>query len=187
MKNEVALKDGRKVIIKHASHEDVDGVWKNFDDVIDEAIYLPIFEKVNEYEKESWYEDIKFGRELCIVAKIPRVKSPDNIAGQCEITNSEWEASNHVGVLGIIVKEDYRGIGLGGVLIDCAIRESRKLKEKKKIMLSCFSTNEIALNLYKKFGFQELGIRKNQFFMNDQYYDEVMMELFIDDYLKNKK
>ncbi len=187
MKSKITLKDGRIVILKHASREDVDGVWKNFDDVVDEAIYLPIFEKVNDYEKESWYDDIKYGREVCIVAQIPKVKPPSNIAGQCEITNSEWEAASHVGVLGIIVREDYRGIGLGEVLIDCAIRESKKIKNKKKIILSCFSTNEIALRLYQNLGFQRIGIRKKQFFMNDRYYDEVLMEISIDDYLEKHK
>lgn len=185
MRVKINLANGRAVILKHASREDVDGIWRNFNEVVEEAIYLPIFEKVHDIEKEAWYEDVKLGRELCIVAQIPNVEPPNNIAGQCEITDPEWDAAaHHVGILGIIVREDFRGLGLGEILIDCAIRESKKLKNKTKIILSCFSTNKIALSLYKKLGFEKIGIRKKQFYMNEQFYDEVLMELFIDEYLK---
>ncbi len=188
MKKKITLPNGCSIIIKHANRGDVDGVWKNFNTVVDEGIYLPIFEKVCGIEKESWYEDIKLGRDLCVVAQIPNVKPPDNIAGQCEITDPEWDAAaHHVGILGIIIREDFRGLGLGEILIDYAILESKKLKNKTKIILSCFSTNKIALSLYKKLGFEKIGIRKKQFYMNEQFYDEVLMEIFIEDYLKDKE
>jgi len=187
MKKKITLPNRCSIILKHANREDVDGVWKNFNAVVDEGIYLPIFEKVCDIERESWYEDIKLGRDLCVVAQIPDARPPDNIAGQCEITDPEWDAAaHHVGILGIIVREDFRGLGLGEILIDYAIRESKKLKDKTKIVLSCFSTNSKALNLYNKLGFKKIGVRKKQFYMNDQFYDEVLMEIFIEDYLKDK-
>ncbi len=188
MKKKITLPNRCSIILKHANREDVDGVWKNFNAVVDEGIYLPIFEKVCDIERESWFEDIKLGRDLCVVAQIPDARPPDNIAGQCEITDPEWDAAaHHVGILGIIIREDFRGLGLGEILIDYAIRESKKLKNKTKIILSCFSTNKIALSLYKKLGFEKIGIRKKQFYMNEQFYDEVLMEIFIEDYLKDKE
>ena len=71
----------------------------------------------------------------------------------------------------------------GKELLDTAIRESKKLNNKQKIILSCFSSNERAIYLYKKMGFKVVGIRKKQFYMDSQYYDEVLMELWIDEYL----
>ena len=65
-----------------------------------------------------------------------------------------------------------------------AIRESKKLNNKEKLVLSCFSTNERAIHLYKKFGFKVIGIRKKQFYMDSTYYDEILMDLWIDDYLE---
>ena len=53
--------------------------------------------------------------------------------------------------------------------------------EKEKITLSCFSTNIHALELYKKIGFEVVGTKKKQFYMNSQYYDEVVMEMWIDE------
>lgn len=185
MKKVLKLKNNEKVIIRHLKKTDIDGVWKNFNDVIDEGIYLPVFTPViSSIEKEAWYENIKREKETCIVAENSTLKSPLNIIGQCEISNLEWEASLHVGRLGVIVAQNYRDMGIGYNLIDVAIHESKILNNKEKIILSCFSTNERALHLYKKLGFEVVGVRKKQFYMNSTYYDEVMQELLIDNYLK---
>jgi RimJ/RimL family protein N-acetyltransferase len=33
-------------------------------------------------------------------------------------------------------------------------------------------------------GFKEVGVRKNQFYMDSTYYDEVIMEIFTEEYIK---
>ena len=179
----IATKD--TVVLRHLKKSDIEGVWKNFNDVLEEGLFLPVFTPVkSEIEKNSWYDSISRDHEICIVAEIPDLKTPHNIIGQCEISNLEWEASTHVGNLGIIVSKKYRDFGIGRHLIDMAIRESKKLNNKEKIILSCFSDNKRALYLYKKLGFKTIGIRKNQFYMDSLYFDEIMMELFINEYLK---
>ena len=184
MKRILGLKTGEKITIRHLSKLDVEGVWNNFNEVVDEGIYLPVFFPVrSQLEKDSWYHVIKKEKETCIIAENQNLKIPHNIIGQCEISNSTWDADLHVGILGIIVKKEYRDFGIGTNLIDVAIRESKKLNNKEKITLSCFSTNERALHIYKKLGFETVGIRKKQFYMDSKYYDEVLMEIWIDDFL----
>ena len=135
MKNIVELKNGEKVIIRHIKKSDIDGVWNNFNEVVDVGLYLPVFFPVkSEFEKKSWYNTIEKQNEICIVAEHPKLKSPFNILGQCEISNSEWDAATHVGNLGIIVQKKYRDQGIGFHLIDFAIRESQKLNGKEKIL-----------------------------------------------------
>lgn len=188
MKKVLELKSGENIIIKHLTKLDVDGVWHNFNEVIEESSYLPVFFPVrSQLEKDSWYRNIKKENEICIVAENPDLKKPHNIIGQCEILNSDWNASEHVGVLGIIIRKEYRELTIGRVLIDFAIRESKILNNKEKIILSSFSTNERALHLFKKLGFEVIGVRKKQFLMDSKYIDEVMMELWIDDYLNENQ
>ena len=183
MKEVVKLKNGEKILIRHVIESDIDGIWNNFNEVVDEKIYLPVLFPVrSKFEKQSWFHNIEKEREICIVAIHPIMASPYNILGQCEISNLEWDAATHVGSLGIIVQRNFRDLGIGFILIDKAIRESKKLN-KEKIILSSFLDNERALYLYKKIGFKTSGIRKKQFYMDSSYYDEVMMELWIDDYL----
>ena len=182
------LDTGENVIIRHLRKSDVEGVWNNFNEVIEEGVYLPVFFPVrSQLEKDSWYRKIKSEKETCIVADHQNLKPPYNIIGQCEISNLEWDAANHVGRLGIIVKKDYRNLGVGYHLIDTAIRESKKLNQKEKIILSSFLNNERALSLYQKIGFKKIGIRKNQFYMESKYFDEILMDLWIDDYLNTSE
>ncbi len=178
------LKKGETIIFRHITKSDINSVWNNFNEVIDEGLYLPVFFHVrSQLEKDSWYHDIKKEKEICIVAENLNLKPPHNIIGQCEISNSNWDAAEHVGTLGIIVKEKYRNLTIGRNLIDLAIRESKRLNNKEKILLSSFSTNERAIHLFTKIGFKIIGIRKKQFLMDSNYIDEVLMELWIDDYL----
>jgi RimJ/RimL family protein N-acetyltransferase len=184
MKKFIELKTGDIVNLRHLKNSDIEGVWKNFNDVLEEGIYLPIFTPVkSDLEKNSWYDSIKREHEICIVADLPKLKAPHNIIGQCEISNLEWEAAKHVGSLGVIISKQYRNLGLGTKLINIAIREAVKLNNKEKIILSCFSTNERAIHIYKKLGFEVVGTRKKQFYMDAQYYNEILMELWIEDYI----
>ena len=188
MKRILELKTGEKITIRHLNKSDVEGVWNNFNEVVNEGVYLPVFFPVrSQIEKDSWYHNIKKEKEICIIAENQNLKIPHNIIGQCEISNSPWDAGLHVGVLGIIVKNEYRDLQIGINLVDIAIRESKKLNNKEKITLSCFSTNKRALHLYEKIGFERVGVRKKQFYMDSQYYDEVLMELWIDDYLNKNQ
>ncbi|MFX0144385.1 MAG: GNAT family N-acetyltransferase [Candidatus Hodarchaeota archaeon] len=184
MKKVLKLETGETITLRHLTKSDVNGVWHNFNEVIDEGLYLPVFFPVrSQLEKDSWYHNIKNQKEICIVAEKEDLKPPHNIIGQCEISNSNWDAASHVGILGIIVKEKYRNFSIGRNLIDLAIRESKRLNNKEKIILSSFSTNERAIHLFTKLGFKIIGVRKKQFLMESDYIDEVLMELWIDDYI----
>lgn len=65
--------------------------------------------------------------------------------------------SNEVPELGIALKEEYRGIGIGRALLQRLIDV---LKEKgiKKVSLSVAPDNIAAMKLYQRFGFKEVGM-----------------------------
>lgn len=84
----------------------------------------------------------------------------------------------HVGEIGISIDARFRNIGIGTKLFTEAINWA-KSKGYEKLCLSVFSTNEVAIHLYKKFGFEEEGRRRRQFKIGDEYVDEVLMGLFL--------
>ena len=52
MKLEITLKNNIKIILRHLIKSDINGVWKNFNDVVDEAVFLPVLTPViSELEK----------------------------------------------------------------------------------------------------------------------------------------
>lgn len=62
----------------------------------------------------------------------------------------------------IAVREDYRGQGIGGKLLRHLEERSRK-KKMKKIFLEVSTKNDKAIDLYKKFSFKKVGLRKNYY------------------------
>lgn len=179
--------NGHTIKFRHLKRSDVDGVWQNFNEVVDEGIFLPVFDPVkSSLEKSSWYDAVKREKEVVIIAEDKNARTSNEVVGQCEISNIEWDAADHVGNLGIIVQKKYRDMGIGRQLIDLAIIESKRLNDKQKIILSCFSSNERALHLYKNLGFKKIGERKKQYYIDGVYYDETLMELFIEEYLENQ-
>lgn len=68
------------------------------------------------------------------------------------------KAERHIGYFGISVAKEFRGKGIGGLLMGLVIKEAEKnIKGLKIIELSVFGDNTIAQSMYKKFGFQEFG------------------------------
>ena len=54
MKKVLKLKTGETIIIRHVNESDIDGIWNNFNIVVNEGIYLPVFFPVrSEFEKQS--------------------------------------------------------------------------------------------------------------------------------------
>ena len=71
----------------------------------------------------------------------------------------------------ILVEEAYRGKGTGNKLMSYLVSEA--IKERVvNITLEVRISNEIARNLYKKFGFREVALRK-QYYGNE---DAILME-----------
>ncbi|MHA1734322.1 MAG: GNAT family N-acetyltransferase [Promethearchaeota archaeon] len=177
---EVTLKDGTRVTLRTIEERDLDAIWDNFNDVVADRVYLPVLTPVvSSFEKESWYEDLKLRNEICVVGEVEGAPPGEHVASQCTIENVEWETAAHVGVLGIIVKRGFRDKGLGRETILHAIEHARNAG-KKKLNLAVFSTNERAISLYQKLGFEIVGRRKKQYkYKHGKYFDEVLMDLEI--------
>jgi len=97
------------------------------------------------------------------------------IAGSSEITLKSL-AKKHVGVFGITINKEYRGDGIGNILMNLVIKESvKKIKYLKIIELSVFANNYIAQNLYKKMGFVEFGRLPDGIKRLGKFEDEILM------------
>lgn len=80
----------------------------------------------------------------------------------------------HVGVITLMVNSDYQNKGVGSLLMDKLINLSESLNIIR-LELCVFRDNYKAINLYKKFGFKEEGIKVKSALKNGEYIDEFMM------------
>ncbi len=153
--------------VRFSTKEDIISLKKMFNRVVREKRFLPTIEELAEVGDE-WVDLIN--HDLIIVAEIQ-----GELVGQIQLERLEDDATQHVCEIGIIVDPDYRGKGVGSRLLEKAIKTAKHLGFEK-ICLSTFHTNSNAISLYKKFGFQEVGRRKKQFKIADEYIDEILME-----------
>ena len=58
----------------------------------------------------------------------------------------------------IVVKKSNRGHGISSILLEELIKIAKK-KGCKKINLEVAATNTVAISLYEKFGFKQVGLR----------------------------
>lgn len=84
----------------------------------------------------------------------------------------------HVAELGILVLPPYRGQGVGKCLMAYALDWASQ-QGLKKIVLSVFATNRIAIKLYEQFGFELEAICKMQYNIRSEYIDEILMAKFL--------
>ena len=81
----------------------------------------------------------------------------------------------HRAVVGISVRKEYWGCGLGSYLMQLAIDQTRS-NGFEQLELGVYSDNSRAIHLYEKFGFERYGIQPRAFKLKDgTYRDEIIM------------
>jgi [ribosomal protein S18]-alanine N-acetyltransferase len=85
------------------------------------------------------------------------------IVGYCGL----WQILDEGHITNVAVKPEYRGSGLAQEIVATLIRRSMK-SGIKTFTLEVRKSNQTAINLYKKFGFIEAGIRKGYYSDNNE-------------------
>ena len=108
------------------------------------------------------------------------------IVGVAGFRRQDGPQTMHKGDLwGMYVRHQAGRAGVGRGLVDVVIAHAAKRVEK--LQLSVMSKNEAALRLYKAAGFVEYGREVKALKQNGRYFDEVLMELFVDASGKSQK
>jgi len=104
----------------------------------------------------------------------------DEIVGVAGFRRQDGPQTMHKANLwGMYVRQSVGRSGVGRCLVDTVIAHAAKRVEK--LQLSVMSKNEAALRLYKAAGFVEYGREVKALKQNGRYFDEVLMELFVDE------
>ena len=83
---------------------------------------------------------------------------------------------SHVGELGISCAKEYRGEGVGSLLMQLVIDEAiHAIAQLEIVTLWVFADNALARQMYKKFGFIEFGILPNGVKRRGKVNDNIQM------------
>jgi putative acetyltransferase len=81
----------------------------------------------------------------------------------------------HVGQIGMAVRDDWQGKGVGTALMQAAVDLGEKWLNLSRLELEVYTDNEPGIRLYKKFGFSIEGTLVHFAFRDGQYVDAYIM------------
>ena len=82
-------------------------------------------------------------------------------------------------IFAMYVRPEKCGSGIARKLMTMAIEKAREVEAIEQIYLAVVSTNEAAKKLYRSLGFEIYGKEKKALLVNNVYYDEDLMVLFV--------
>ena len=101
------------------------------------------------------------------------------IVGWCDAISAGPEScAPHIAKLGMGLRADQRGKGLGRRLLEATVARAREMG-LEKIELGVYATNEPAIRLYRAMGFVDEGVRRRSRLVDGMYDDVLMMALWL--------
>jgi RimJ/RimL family protein N-acetyltransferase len=165
-------KSKKPFIVREANDTDAAAIKNIVNSVAPEKYFV-----VPESSREDWnktIEEIKNRKGLTAVAQVN-----EETVGIAYLVRGKFDKNSHVGFLGISILKKFRGIGIGTAMMNYLIEWAKDQEEPEKISLIVFSTNKVAISLYRKFGFKIEGVSKKQYKIEGEYIDEITMGKFL--------
>ena len=172
---EIRLLNGDNLLLRNAITSDAETVVNFFRVTSDESENLSFSSDeyfVTPYEEKIVISNInRNSKTIMILGFIDNV-----LCCVAELNSSAEIRLSHNVEYSITVRKDFWGMGIGNAITD-EIIEFAKEKNIKNIVLSVRRENSAAINLYKKYGFKTVGIKKDYSCIDGKYDDEISMQL----------
>jgi len=170
----ITTSDGREIIIRDGKAADGAGIVNIYRSVGAENIYITLETYPIHPANESRYIKmlLRSGSYLAVA------EHEKKIVGYCRLERHLASKRKHTAEIAMAILKDYRGISIGAALTKAGIAWAKDAG-LHKLHLAVFSTNTAAIALYKKLGFVEEGLRKDQVCIDGQYADEILMGMII--------
>lgn len=124
-----------------------------------------------EEEREQLQKIVNNDNETLMVAEIEGV-----VVGSIKIRANWLKRMSHTGTISMSLGKDYRGRGIGKLLLQAMLDWAEKHPLIEKVNLGVFSTNHRAISLYKNMGFVEEGRLVKEYKIHENtYIDDVLM------------
>lgn len=173
------LKDGREIIIREANLQDASDLMKSIRKYIGESEHQVMeydeFSHLMSKSREWVHAFIEEDNSLLLVAE-----HEGSIVGNLDITGASRNRLRHNGLVGIGMQKQYRGQGLGSILLQAGIDWAKANPYLERLWMQIVDGNTSAISLYKKSGFIEEGRQKKFIKTSDgNYADNIIMALML--------
>jgi len=171
--------DGRSITLRPLRRGDLDGLLSFVNGLVKEKkknreLGVVSFDRTMTMAKEKTFLD----KTLTNLGKRRGVSVAafdcGRLVGHCDIAGRTSSDEGHTGVLGIVLADGYRGVGLGEEMVRIALAQASKLGIWA-IELEVFATNAPARHIYEKLGFKTFGTIPKKVIRDGKFIDVVGM------------
>ena len=175
-KKNVVLKDWTNVLIESLTGKENVREFQLFINTLTrEGTYLLVDKPVTFKEEKKWLKDQiqaqKKGEQIYIKAL-----ANDHLIGDCFARPGFGRNRGNIN-LGIAIKKQWRGKGLGNIMLKELILLSEKKWHPKNVFMHVVSSNKNALSLYESLGFRKIARLPQWFEYYGKYLDEIVLIL----------
>ena len=166
---------GEKAVIRSAVAQDAEAVVQHRLITAQETYFMARYPEECNYDigqmKQGFANLANSKRDFLVTAFVG-----DKVVGDLGLTQLRSNLKYlHRAYMGISVRQEYSGYGLGSLMVDIAVKQAKE-NGFEQIELGVFSDNNKAIHLYEKFGFEKYGIQPRAFKLKDgTYRDEIIM------------
>lgn len=166
---------GKEVIFRYPTKNDLQTIWEYINTLSKERTYISFQGETISLEEEQKYLNSQLERISKHLATLLLAVCDGKVIGISGIDTKD-KIEKHIGVFGISIAKDFRGEGIGSKLMELVIEEANNnLSGLEIITLGVFSINDLAKEIYKKFGFIEYGQLPRGIKLENVYSDHIYM------------
>lgn len=159
----------RQYSIRHARAEDADAICAIYNEGIADRATLETEPRTSE-ERRSWLA-ARDARHPVVV-----VESDGVVIGWASLNVfNARDAYRHVADISVYVARDARGRGAGTALLNRLVELARGIGFHK-LVLAGFPENAASVALYRRLGFREVGVYREQGLLDGRWVDVLLME-----------
>ncbi len=181
MKNQNIVIQGENISLRLIKSSDIPEYYKCAFETPDEEVqlytgttHIPKEEEVREYVNRIVEDDSRY--DFLIIS------SKGEIIGESVINEIDnYNNSAHFRIA--LFKSENCGQGIGAEAIQMTLQFGFKELNLHRIELEVFSFNERAYRAYYRAGFIEEGRRRDAIFINDKYYDVIIMGILHNEFI----
>jgi len=174
------LASGKKITLRVIRWEDLDGLLSFINSLVREkqgdstsGLYSGFDTKVTREEETEWLAqtlvEIEEGEVINAIAEVG-----GEIIANGEVTRGRYKDTRRHGHMGLTMISRYRGQGIGRMIIESLVRESRRAG-LRTLDVEFLAENETARRAYQKGGFKQAGIIPRKIFRDGKYFDGLIM------------
>jgi RimJ/RimL family protein N-acetyltransferase len=166
-------KDGQNVVLRTPRWIDLDDLLGLINSLVDEKAEIYITQKFTREAEAEWLltvlSRLEKDEQFFLVAEVDK-----KVVALSDFQVKGGDEEHRVGAFGIIVRNGYRGLGIGTEIMKTLLKQAAFFG-LRTVTVNAFAANKRAIHVYEKVGFVQSGIIPKKHFREGRFIDEIIL------------